>query len=252
VELGLTQDSRWRAATPTIVDAAKAAGYAALGMYSGGCDADARALFDEAGLRCHELLGLQIMRDPDATVALAERLARDAVTIGAEWVNTTFNTPLNTKTRDTVARCGAILAAAGVGVAVEFSPLGPCPSIEAGLEATAATQVDRAGIIVDIWNFTRGPDTWDDLAQVPLDKVAYLQFNDALAPLSEKPDMEEAMTRRVVPGEGVFECERFASAFRDRGWDGMVSMQVLSDELRKRSYAEYARLVYEGGARYWL
>ena len=59
------------------------------------------------------------------------------------------------------------------------------------------------------------------------------------------------MTRRALPGEGVLELHRFANTLRDRGYDGVVSMQVLSDELRALPIAEYTRRVYDAGARYW-
>ena len=65
-------------------------------------------------------------------------------------------------------------------------------------------------------------------------------------------DMVEAMTRRALPGEGVLELDRFVAALRDRGWDGVVSAQVLSDDLRQLPIDEYATRVHEATARYWL
>ena len=58
------------------------------------------------------------------------------------------------------------------------------------------------------------------------------------------------MTRRALPGDGILELDRFATALRSRGWDGVVSMQVLSDELRALPLADYTRKVYAAGSRY--
>jgi sugar phosphate isomerase/epimerase len=106
-------------------------------------------------------------------------------------------------------------------------------------------------MVIDSWNFCFGPGTWNELEAVPLDAVAYVQFADALAPIGDV-NMHEAMHRRALPGDGVLELDRFVATLRDRGWDGLVSMQVLSDELRELPVDEYARRVHDAGARYWL
>jgi sugar phosphate isomerase/epimerase len=251
MELALTQDTRRLVDTETIVDAARAAGFTALGIVGNRVDADAVARFDAAGLRCHELLGLQVGDDTAATLELAERLASVAAAIDATWVLTTFETALNGKVAEVVARCAGMFADAGSGLAVEFSPLGPVATIADGLEVVAAAGDERAAIIIDAWNYCNGPSIWSDLEQVPLDAIAHLQFADALAPIGE-PDFHEAMHRRALPGDGVLALDRFVGTLRDRGYDGAVSMQVLSDELRALPVREYASRVYDAGARYWL
>ncbi len=250
VELALTPDTRRPLEAGVLVEAACAAGFSAVGMVSGRFGADVADLLAGAGLCCHELLGLQVGDDPDATIATAERLADEAASVGATWVLTTFQVPLDDGVADVIARCSALFDAAGSGMAIEFSPLGPVPTIADGLAATAAAGSARAGIVIDSWNFCFGPSTWEDLEQVPLDRVAYLQFADALAPLGVV-NMDEAMTRRAVPGEGILELERFASTMRARAWDGIVSLQVLSDELRSLPVDEYTRRVHEAACSYW-
>ncbi len=249
-ELALTQDTRRPVATAELADAARAAGFSALGMVSGRFAPDDGSVLAAAGLRCHELLGLQVCADAEATIASAERLARDAAAVGAPWVLTTFQVGLTDDVRKVVARCAAILAEAGSGLAVEFSPLGPVPGVADGVEAVAAAGGRRAGIVIDAWNFCFGPSTWADLERVSLDLVAYLQFADARPPRGDV-NMEEAMTRRALPGDGILELDRFATILRSRGWDGVVSMQVLSDELRALPLAAYTRKVHDAGARYW-
>ena len=250
MELGLTQDTRRPVETATIVDAARAAGFTALGMVSGRAGAEARALLDAAGLRCHELLGLQVSADVEATTANAEQLAQDAASIGATWVLTTFQGGL-AGVADAIPRWAATFEEAGAGFALEFSPLGPVATIADALAVLEATKSDRSGMVVDSWNFCFGPSTWVELEQVPLDAIAYVQFTDALEPIGDV-DTYEAMHRRALPGDGVLELDRFVATMRDRGWDGLVSMQVLSDELRALPVDEYARRVHDAGARYWL
>ena len=40
--------------------------------------------------------------------------------------------------------------------------------------------------MIDSWHFCFSDNTWDDLATVPLDDIAYLQFTDALEPESRE------------------------------------------------------------------
>ena len=232
MELGLTPDTR-RPVDPA--DAA-AAGFTTLGLVAGQAT--------PSPLPCHELLGLQVGPDLAAADAMAERLADEAATTGASWVLTTFQV----EPPPEVARWAAMFEAAGSGLAVEFTPLGPVATIADGLAA-----LERAGsgrLVVDAWNFCLGPSTWADLEHLPLDAIAYVQFTDALAPLGPI-DLQEAMTRRALPGDGVLELDRFVATLRDRGWDGVVSMQVLSDELRALPVDEHLRRVHDAGRRAW-
>ena len=64
--------------------------------------------------------------------------------------------------------------------------------------------------------------------------------------------MDEALNRRAMPGDGVLELDRFTSTLRQRGFDGVVSVQVLSAELRRLPLADFARLAHDAAARYWM
>jgi len=143
-----------------------------------------------------------------------------------------------------------MFAEAGAGMAVEFSPLGPVNSIGHGLDVVAAAGAGQAGLMIDSWHFSFSESTWEDLAQVPLDRVAYLQFTDAARPVSEDL-MEETMQRRQLPGDGFLDLGRFATTFLERGWEGMVSVEVLNRELRALPVPEFARRAYEATKPYW-
>ena len=132
----------------------------------------------------------------------------------------------------------------------EFSPLGTVPSIPAALAVVEAAGVDRAGVVIDSWHFFRGESRWKDLEAVPLGRIAYVQFSDA--PDARSDDLlDETMNRRVMPGNGGFELERFASTLLERGWEGLVSIEVLSRDLGRLPVAEFARLAYESTSPYW-
>jgi sugar phosphate isomerase/epimerase len=252
VELAITPDARWEADTADLVAAAAEAGFAALGIGRQRADAAARDAYRAAGLRCHEVLALVVSKDEPKTSATAEQLAEAAATMNADWVLTIFRAPLSSETARIIERCAAIFAEAGAGMAVEFSPLGPISSIATGLEVMRVGNRagGRAGLMIDSWHFCFGESTWDDLATVSLEEIAYIQFDDALAPESDDL-MSETMSRRALPGDGILELDRFASTLLERGFDGTVSVEVLSAELQALSINEIASRIHATTSPYW-
>jgi sugar phosphate isomerase/epimerase len=250
VELGLTPDGRWDISVADLVAAVGGAGFSAVGLAGRRADATCAAALAAGGLRCHELLALVVTADQEGTLSRARALAEAAAVVNAQWVLTTFAAPLSGETRPLIERCAAVFAEAGSGMAVEFSPLGPVTSIAAGLAVVDAAGAGRAGLMIDSWHFFRGDSTWEQLERVPLHRIAYVQFCDA-QPQASADGIHETMHRRTMPGDGIFELDRFASTLLDRGWAGLVSVEVLSAELRELPVPEFARRAHQSTARYW-
>jgi sugar phosphate isomerase/epimerase len=250
VHLALTPDGRWDFATADLVSAASAAGFTAVGVNADRVDAAAVDAYGATGVRCHELLAFVVGDDESATMASAEQLADRAQTIGAEWVLTVFTAKVPPQR---VERCAKLFDSVGAGMAVEYTPLGAIPSIRDGMEyVRAASRSARAGLMIDSWHFCFSDNTWDDLAAIPLDDIAYLQFTDALEPESRERMIREALHRRTLPGEGILELRRFAATFLDRGWDGTVSVEVLNAALRKLPLDALVGRLYATTAAYWI
>jgi sugar phosphate isomerase/epimerase len=249
VELALTPDHHWGIPTADLVSEASAAGFDAVGINADRVDAAATQAYTAAGVRCHEVLALVFSDDETATTAAAEHLAEAAEVVGAAWVLTVFTTP---PTRKALRRCTDVLSDARIGMAVEFSPLGPISSITRGMDVVQAANRSggHAGLMIDSWHFCFSDSTWDDLAAVPLDDIAYLQFTDALAPESDNL-VRETLHSRALPGEGVLELDRFAATMLESGWDGTVSVGVLSAELRTLPVDVLVRRLYDTAAPFW-
>ncbi|MBL7500185.1 sugar phosphate isomerase/epimerase [Frankia sp. CNm7] len=249
VEIALTPDSRREIDVPGLVGAAAGAGFTAVGLAAGRADAAGAKTLAAAGTRCHELLALLVGDDAEATLAQAGQLAEAAATVGARWVLAGFRAGLSAETAPVIRRCAEMLAEAGAGLAVEFSPLGPVGTISAAREVVAAAGAERSGVLIDTWHFFRGKSTWAELSAIPLDEIAYIQFDDAPPPVGS--GFSETLHRRVMPGDGEFDLERFASTLLERGFDGLVSVEVLSAELRQLPVPEFCRLAHASTARYW-
>jgi sugar phosphate isomerase/epimerase len=252
VDLALTPDARWGFSTADLVSAATSAGFSSLGINVERVDADAARDYAASALGCHELLALVVSDDEWAVRSDADRLAAAAETMGAAWVLTVFTTPLAPSTASLIAQCANVFAEAGTSMAVEFSPLGPVSSISSAMAAVrAAGRGDgRAGLLIDSWHFCLGESSWDDLATVPLEDIAYVQFDDA-----PKPDLSrmlrETLHCRALPGEGTLELDRFAHTLLDRGWEGVVSMEVLNARLRDLPVDVVTRRIFDASAPFW-
>ncbi|MEZ4282054.1 MAG: hypothetical protein R3F21_20825 [Myxococcota bacterium] len=62
---------------------------------------------------------------------------------------------------------------------------------------------------------------------------------------------EETVDRRVFPGEGLFDLERFSRTLRARGFDGLVSVEVLSKAWRGGDVDAFIERAYRTSAPYW-
>jgi sugar phosphate isomerase/epimerase len=250
VQLALTPDGGWDYPTPDLITAASAAGFTAVGVNADRIDAAAVDAYAATGVRCHELLALIVGDDESSTMASAEQLADHARTVGAEWVLTVFTAKVPPRR---IQRCAKLFDDVSAAMAVEYSPLGAIPSISDGMEVVrAAGRAGRAGLLIDSWHFCFSNNTWDDLAAVPLEDIAYLQFADALAPEFRDRLIRESLHRRALPGEGILELRRFAATLLDRGWEGTVSVEVLSAELRPLPVDVLVSRLYATTAPYWI
>lgn len=249
MQLALTPDGRWEYPTAHLVSAASAAGFTAVGIGADRVDAAAVDAYAATGVGCHELLALVVSDDESTTMASAEQLADRARAIGAEWVLTVFTANVPAQQ---IQRCAKLFDGVGAGMAVEYTPLGAIPLMSDGMDVVrAASRAARAGLMIDSWHFCFSDNTWDDLAAVPLDDIAYLQFTDALEPEDRDRMIRESLHRRALPGEGILELHRFAATLLDRGWDGTISVEVLSAPLRELPVDALVARLYETTAPYW-
>lgn len=215
----------------------------------GGRVEDVAGWIEDAGLRCAEIASLVIGPEPaevDAQLALLEPLVR---ALRPDWVLTNADVDPDAGSGALLRRCAERLGTHGARLAVEFLPFMRVGSIGAARELARRADAG-AGVLVDTWHFFHGPDGWDELDALPVAELAYVQFDDH--PALESVDLrEECLHRRVFPGEGLFDLERFCAALRARGWDGLVSVEVLSRAWRGGDLEAFAHRAFESTAPYW-
>jgi sugar phosphate isomerase/epimerase len=202
------------------------------------------------GLHCPDVIGLTVRRDDAEAVETAATLSEAAGALGAESILTLLFTRVSDQSLDRLERCAAQAAKVGARLAMEFVPGGPVSRISQALEVVDAIGADRMGVLIDTWHFFRGGSTWEELETIPLDRIALVQFDDAL-PVEGSDVMHETTDRRTWPGQGEFDLARFAQVLTGRGWSGLVSVEVLSSELRQLDVPAYTAAAYATAVPYW-
>jgi sugar phosphate isomerase/epimerase len=133
----------------------------------------------------------------------------------------------------------AILAESGVRAALEFVPYGALPTLSEAVAVCDAVGWERCGLLVDTWHFFHSDESWELLRSLDRSQIALVHINDALPPASG--DLRhEGRFRRAPPGAGIFDLAEFAAVLTELRYDGIVSIEVLSGELRSRPPASGA------------
>ena len=211
---------------------------------------DVAALLATNGMRCYEIAALMVGSDAADADQQATTIAGLASVLHPEWILTNVVEPPDDEVVANVARCAAIIGEAGARLAIEYLPWTPVASARTALDVAARAGHDRVKVLLDSWHHFRGPDTWADLEAVPLEEIAYLQFDDAL-PMVTDDLMTETLSRRVFPGEGEFDLDGWCERVRAKGFDGVVSVEVLNAELRDLDPAVFAQRAFDAASRYW-
>jgi sugar phosphate isomerase/epimerase len=197
------------------------------------------------GIQAYDIAGTNVSADPDASRQEATELAGYAQGLGAPWLQSRITAPLDDdRTLDTFRECAAIAASLGVGLGLEFSPFTPINGLGRArevLDEVRSAGSPRQGIVVDSWHLAY-TDGFDPLLRLPAADLAFVQLDDA-APGAGTAS-SDTMHRRAMPGEGVLGLDAFMDALRTIGFSGVLTVEVLSSELRALPLDDYVARTY--------
>lgn len=235
------------------IDAAAAAGFA---YYTPDCPAISAWLeagrnlpalaqqFREAGIGC-AVISVAAMLDGSAQQDRDLAFSKAAgEALGAQFLQVNVGAPDKPSQLAALERACDTLTRTGLKLALEYMPISPLATLADTVELVDAVGHDKAGALVDIWHHNHDPQGWETLSTVPLSAIAYAEFDDALPPLGSDL-IEEMLHRRTMPGEGVLDCARFAHILRDRGYDGLVSVEIINREWRERPITDFTRACHD-------
>ena len=246
---------------PAQIDAAGAAGYRLFGPDTFSLDAwvssgrpvsELARMLDARGMQCWEMAALNIGAR-DETLAATHHVAELAAVLRPRWILTNVAAPVDLELCDTFAMVCDLLAAVGAQPAIEYLPFTPAYSLATTKVLIDHVGVERAKILFDTWHHFRGPDTYAELEAASVELIAYIQFDDA-RPMIGDDLVSETIHRRTFPGEGEFDLAGYCDRIKAKGWDGVVSVEILDQSWRDGSAGslyEFARRTYESSARYW-
>jgi sugar phosphate isomerase/epimerase len=241
------------------IDAAAATGFPFIGidmftldswLGTGRTLSELADLLASRNMECWELAAASDLGTEDDPIVAAHKAAQAATVLKPKWVQGNIRLPYGQAALDLFDQVSAIVNQAGSRVALEYLPWTPVDSIATARAYVDHVGIDRAGVLVDSWHHFRGPDSYADLENLPLAHLAYVQFDDA-PPMVSDDLLNETVNRRVFPGDGEFDLPGFCSRLTGKGFDGVVSLEILSDEWRGGSLGEFAKRVYQSSARYW-
>jgi sugar phosphate isomerase/epimerase len=254
--------SAWFGIDPDLVaqiDAAAAAGFPLVGPDVFSLDAwtaqgrRVEELADRmaaAGVRCWEIAGFDV-GDREGTLAQAAHLADLARVLHPTWILTNVSRPVDADVATTLAMACDTFEAVGTLPAIEYLPFTPVSSIPIALDLVERVGRDRTAILLDTWHHFRGPDTFAVLDELDLEHVAYVQFDDAL-PAEGDDLVAETLHRRTFPGDGEFDLDHYCERMRAKGFDGVVSVEVLNAEWRGLDrLGEFAHRAHASTRRFW-
>jgi sugar phosphate isomerase/epimerase len=201
-----------------------------------------RDVLDASSMAVFDLSGITVTDDRATTMAELDEFLSFADALGATWIQSRM--PIdNASSRRLYAEVADRVSAAGLGLAFEYSSFVPIRSLRQASDFVAemATRAPRQALMIDTWHFFQCGDTLDRLRELDPSLFGYLQLDDALDP---GPDTRfDTLNRRTLPGRGNLDLVGFMSVCNDLGLEGVVSIEVMSEELRRLDVDDYAKLV---------
>ncbi len=199
----------------------------------------------DASITPYELNFWAVLPDLDASRAGLETALEVFDALDAVWLQSVVMGPLDDGMVALVRDAVGALSDRGARLAVEYLPTYPVCSIADVRELSRRVGAPGVGVCVDAHHFFRGPDTFDDFDALPDGDLAFLQFCDAL-PLGDDGDIGDAMVNgRAMPGDGEFPVDEFCEHAVARGYNGVVSVEILSSAWRSRPLDEFVRTSLE-------
>jgi sugar phosphate isomerase/epimerase len=172
--------------------------------------------------------------DRASAEAEASRLVAAAERVGASTIMAVCLEPRLGDIDDARRNLDMLVALAGdirAQVCVEFLPWTAIADL-----ATAWDLVEplgpRCGIVLDTWHWVRQPGgpTPEILARIPGERIGYVQVCDAAADAGAD-SFTEAMTGRLLPGDGVVDFAGLATHLAAIGATPFVATEVLNPAL---------------------
>ncbi|MDR1727206.1 MAG: sugar phosphate isomerase/epimerase [Acidobacteriota bacterium] len=111
------------------------------------------------------------------------------------------------------------------------------------LEMLSGADAKNGGVMLDLWHIVKLRIPYEEVAKIPRRFMLGVELNDGTL---ECPwDLhEDTVNHRRLCGEGEFDIKGFVKQILAAGYDGPWGIEVLSEELRKKTLEEAATQAY--------
>lgn len=175
--------------------------------------------------------------DQDAADAEVEQIASLVASTGATHVLTVTMEPQISdfqRAQENLTSLAERLEPLGAEACIEFLGWSAVPDLAAAWDLIAPLPVNL-GLVLDTWHWQRqagGPDI-SVLTDIPGERISYLQVCDA-APARADDLLTEAMTGRLLPGEGCIDFVALLSALDQIGARPFIATEIFNPALVQR------------------
>ncbi|MFB6196359.1 MAG: sugar phosphate isomerase/epimerase family protein [Haloplanus sp.] len=130
-------------------------------------------------------------------------------------------------------------------VAFEFmAEDGVFDTFQDALDMIRRVDASNGGIVLDTWHLAKSGVDFEELREIDLDDLAWVEVNDGYVD-ADMGRTEETTSHRLLPGDGEYDVPGFVSAVRDTGYDGPWGVEVLNAELRRLPMRQLYEQTYE-------
>lgn len=113
-----------------------------------------------------------------------------------------------------------------------------CASLDTALALIVQADEPNLGVNFDVFHYYTGPSKFEDLELLTADRLAFVQLSDvAGVPRELASDAD-----RILPGDGDFRIEPLLQRFRDLGYEGWVSLELMNPTLWKAKPVQVAEI----------
>ncbi len=169
---------------------------------------------------------------------LCQQLGIPTLIVAADFAEPVDATALD---RAVVSLAQAAQWAAGfrVRLALEFRAKNTfCASLDTAVALVAQCGEPNVGVNFDVFHFYTGPSKLEDLRSLSAATLAHVQLCD----VSGVPREMASDSDRILPGDGDFQLAPILDGFRQLGYDGWVSLELMNPTLWKAKPSQVAEV----------
>jgi sugar phosphate isomerase/epimerase len=135
--------------------------------------------------------------------------------LGAARVTAQLYDSEESEAADTLASFCALVAEYGLPVGVEFMPFAKVDTLDKAVRVVSSSGATNASVTVDILHLTRTGSVPADLKRLDPKLIGYAQICDAPARINEVDPFYEAISERMIPGDGELPLREFVASLPD-------------------------------------